>query len=313
MLLAAAPGVVEGIKWSAPSFRLADDFATFHLRSTEEVALILHTGAKKKVLTVPMDLNDPEGLIERLAPDRCMVRLGAGKTLRRLPRRPALRQRQHPPRAPHEQVPQGLCRAQPLHDGPRLRVRAGLGLPRPAHRAQGHDDLRTRASSPSSSRWRTTQRKMAVRRECKKYAEKYHKLAHGADAALLTLADYEHPYLTLQPQYEGGDARSARGLVASRGSSTAPSSRCTGRSPTRRRWPRPNSSTTTARTLSVYVDFEAADAAKVYDAFGLERERMTTREGHASRVKRGTNRLGSGVASKSPSPARVRSPAPLAS
>jgi hypothetical protein len=79
MLLAAAPGVVEGIKWSAPSFRLADDFATFHLRSTEEVALILHTGAKKRVLTVPMDLNDPEGLIERLAPDRCMVRLGAGK------------------------------------------------------------------------------------------------------------------------------------------------------------------------------------------------------------------------------------------
>jgi hypothetical protein len=88
MLLAAAPGVVEGIKWSAPSFRLADDFATFHLRSTEEVALILHTGAKKKVLTVPMDLNDPEGLIERLAPDRCMVRLGAGKTLRA--RQPAL-------------------------------------------------------------------------------------------------------------------------------------------------------------------------------------------------------------------------------
>lgn len=82
VILAAAPGVTEGMKWNAPSFRLADDFATFHLRSTEEVALILHTGAKKKVLKVPMDLNDPEGLVERLAPDRCMVRLGAGKTLR---------------------------------------------------------------------------------------------------------------------------------------------------------------------------------------------------------------------------------------
>lgn len=88
VLLASAPGVTEGIKWNAPSFRLADDFATFHLRHKDGVALILHTGAKKKALTAPMDLKDPEGLIERLAADRCMVRLGAGKELRA--RQPAL-------------------------------------------------------------------------------------------------------------------------------------------------------------------------------------------------------------------------------
>ncbi|MCH7961167.1 MAG: class I tRNA ligase family protein, partial [Planctomycetes bacterium] len=44
-------------------------------------------------------------------------------------------------------------------------------------------------------------RRMAVRRECRKYAAKYHKLHTQQMTRLLTLADYEYPYLTMQPAY----------------------------------------------------------------------------------------------------------------
>jgi hypothetical protein len=78
----AVPEATEGIKWNAPSYRLADDFATFHLRPTDSVCVILHTGAKKRPAVPDMSVPDPAGLLERLAADRCMVRLGCGKTLR---------------------------------------------------------------------------------------------------------------------------------------------------------------------------------------------------------------------------------------
>jgi hypothetical protein len=82
VVLAIAPGVTEGIKWNAPSFRLADDFATMNLRSTDGVCVILHTGAKKRTPVPDMGVPDPSGLLEWLAKDRCMARLGAGKALR---------------------------------------------------------------------------------------------------------------------------------------------------------------------------------------------------------------------------------------
>ena len=47
-------------------------------------------------------------------------------------------------------------------------------------------------------------RRMAIRRESRKYAEKYIKLQMGQMQRLLTLADYEHPYLTMTPEYERG-------------------------------------------------------------------------------------------------------------
>lgn len=73
--------IEEGVKWNAPSFRLGEDFATIHMRSMDEVSLILHTGAKKRAKPLKMKLDDPKGLVEWLAPDRCLVRLGSGKTL----------------------------------------------------------------------------------------------------------------------------------------------------------------------------------------------------------------------------------------
>ena len=96
--------------------------------------------------------------------------LGQGRHLRAHPagvgrpaaldpaRRSALRQRPHPhgPRA--EQGAEGLRREVPGHARPRLGVRPGLGLPRPAHRAPGRQGagprsrLRRRAARHGSDR-----------------------------------------------------------------------------------------------------------------------------------------------------------------
>ena len=43
---------------------------------------------------------------------------------------------------------------------------------------------------------------MAIRRESATYAEKSIKLQMGQMKRMLTLADYEHPYLTMAPTYE---------------------------------------------------------------------------------------------------------------
>jgi hypothetical protein len=73
-LLSAMPGLTEEIKWNAPSFRAADHFATFHLRSTDAATLIFHTGARRRPDGPPeMKLDAPPGMSKRLAPDRVMV------------------------------------------------------------------------------------------------------------------------------------------------------------------------------------------------------------------------------------------------
>ena len=45
-------------------------------------------------------------------------------------------------------------------------------------------------------------RRMAIRRECSAYAYKYQGIQEGQMKRLLTLADYDHPYLTMAPDYE---------------------------------------------------------------------------------------------------------------
>ena len=45
-------------------------------------------------------------------------------------------------------------------------------------------------------------RRIAIRRTCQAYAEKYVKLQTGQMKRLLTSADYDNPYLTMQPRYE---------------------------------------------------------------------------------------------------------------
>ncbi len=46
------------------------------------------------------------------------------------------------------------------------------------------------------------QERLAIRNECKKYAEKFIKLQTEQMKRLLTIADYDSPYLTFQPNYE---------------------------------------------------------------------------------------------------------------
>lgn len=112
------------------------------------------------------------------------------------------------------------------------------------------------------------QRRIAVRRECQKHAEKYHKLHTQQMTRLLTLADYEHPYMTMKPEYEAGVLEVLadlleHGLVY--------------RALKPVHWSIANETALAEaeleymdrEDLSVYVDFEAADPEAVYDAFGL--------------------------------------------
>ncbi len=114
-------------------------------------------------------------------------------------------------------------------------------------------------------------RKMAIRRECQKHAEKSQKLQAGQMQRLLTLADYADPYLTMQPEFEGAVLEvladlCAQGLVY--------------RALKAVHWSPANETALAEAELeymdrediSVYVDFEADDADAVYAAFGLEEE-----------------------------------------
>jgi hypothetical protein len=76
----AAPGISEGVKWKSPSFRTERDyFATVNLRSTEEVQVILHLGAKVRPDLKAFEIADPNGVMKWLGKDRAMLSLGAGR------------------------------------------------------------------------------------------------------------------------------------------------------------------------------------------------------------------------------------------
>lgn len=75
IILGADPGITEGIKWNAPSFRTSEYFATFQLRAKEGVQVILHLGAKTRASsTSGIAIADPESLLEWLAKDRASVK-----------------------------------------------------------------------------------------------------------------------------------------------------------------------------------------------------------------------------------------------
>lgn len=111
--------------------------------------------------------------------------------------------------------------------------------------------------------------KMAVRRECKKSAEKFIKLQAGQMKRLLTQADYEDPYLTMLPAYEGAVLEVLAGLV---------SQGLVFRALKPVHWSIANETALADAELeymdrediSVYVDFEAEDGAAVCAAFGVD-------------------------------------------
>jgi hypothetical protein len=81
LILGVSPAISDGFKWNSLSFRRSDWFATVNLRSKDVVQLVFHTGAKVKD-NPEMKIADPSGLILWLAKDRCLITLGAGKTLK---------------------------------------------------------------------------------------------------------------------------------------------------------------------------------------------------------------------------------------
>ena len=113
------------------------------------------------------------------------------------------------------------------------------------------------------------QRRMAIRRECQKHAEKSIKLQASQMQRLLTLADYEHPYMTMSPQYEQAVLETFADLVEQGLVHRALKSV---------HWSIANQTALAEAELeyydredtSVYVDFEAADREAVSRAFGVE-------------------------------------------
>ncbi|MEO1129723.1 MAG: isoleucine--tRNA ligase, partial [Planctomycetota bacterium] len=101
-----------------------------------------------------------------------------------------------------------------------------------------------------------------------KYAQKFVKLQSGQMKRLLTLADYDDPYLTMKPEYEGAVLEVfatlvEQGLVYRRLKAV--------------HWSIANETALADAELeyydrediSVFVDFEAADGEAVYEAFGV--------------------------------------------
>jgi isoleucyl-tRNA synthetase len=115
-------------------------------------------------------------------------------------------------------------------------------------------------------------RRMAVRRECQKHATKHMKLQAEQMQRLLTLADYGHPYLTMTGQYEAAVLEVFAELVEQGLVYRALKSV---------HWSIANETALADAELeyydrediSVYVDFECADAGAVYDAFEVGADR----------------------------------------
>ncbi|MEO1009138.1 MAG: isoleucine--tRNA ligase [Planctomycetota bacterium] len=111
-------------------------------------------------------------------------------------------------------------------------------------------------------------RRARIRAACDAYARKYVELQSGQLVRLLTLADYGDPYLTLHPQFEQATTEVLADLVE-RG--------LVYRALKPVHWSIANETALAEAELeymdrediSVYVDFEAADADAVYEAFGL--------------------------------------------
>ncbi len=114
-------------------------------------------------------------------------------------------------------------------------------------------------------------RHLAIRGACEKYARKYQKLQASQMQRLLTLADYAHPYLTMDPSYEGAVLETlaemvGQGLVY--------------RALKPVHWSIANETALAEAELeymeredpSVFVDFEARDGRAVFEAFGLSDE-----------------------------------------
>jgi len=73
LILSIDPRIKEEIKWNAPSFRIAEHFATFRLQPAPICQLVLHAGAKVRDRKFRITIPDPDGLLKWASPERCIV------------------------------------------------------------------------------------------------------------------------------------------------------------------------------------------------------------------------------------------------
>ena len=81
LILAVDPGIQEGVKWNAPSYRTTDYFATTNLRDKAGVGIILHLGAKIRAEAVAID--DPQHLLTWHGTNRASLSFGGIEDVRR--------------------------------------------------------------------------------------------------------------------------------------------------------------------------------------------------------------------------------------
>ena len=84
VILEADDRIKEGVKWNAPSFYTTEHFATFHLRSSTRVQLVLHLGAKPRAgVTVRNAIAESSVPLEWRGPDRAIVTFATVAEVRR--------------------------------------------------------------------------------------------------------------------------------------------------------------------------------------------------------------------------------------
>ena len=81
--LDAAPGITGHVKWNAPSFCIGgDDRVTLRLNPPPTFQIIFHRGARAKA-AADFHFIDESGLLQMVAPDRGVVKLGEGDVIAR--------------------------------------------------------------------------------------------------------------------------------------------------------------------------------------------------------------------------------------
>lgn len=84
LILAADSSIAEGIKWNSPSYRTREYFATTNLRAKNGIGVILHLGAKARLLPAGgIAIDDPKQLLKWLGKDRAMVEFDDVEDIRR--------------------------------------------------------------------------------------------------------------------------------------------------------------------------------------------------------------------------------------
>lgn len=81
LILGVDPRITESVKWNAPSFSIADHFATMRLHPKDMVQIVFHTGAKVKPDAKAVKIDVPAGLLKWAAKDRAQASLADANDL----------------------------------------------------------------------------------------------------------------------------------------------------------------------------------------------------------------------------------------